>query len=106
MRAEIAHLVCEQIARGGLRFVEGPLGWRDPIRYSGESEEVFAQRKARMRIAHIDASMSAEQRNAGNREACRNAARWLDEAGDHAAAEAVRGHIRFEWGHAAAAEAA
>lgn len=86
--------------------VEGPLAWRDPPRYEKEGEEAFSARKAALRAKHIDAVASAKQRNAGNLQACLNAARWLDDAGDHAAANAVREHIRRQWGRCAVAEAA
>lgn len=88
LRAEIAHLTCEQIARGGLLAVHVPGPFHEP------------------KIEDIDARLRAIGTNDGNLETCRRAAQWLDEAGDRGAAMAVREHIRQQWGRFAASEAA
>ncbi len=97
LRAEVAHLTCEQIARGGLRAVAWAPLWRDPMRYSGETEEAYSKRKSALRHAHLEAAGRAYSESIGNMETCKRAAAWLREGGDMGAALAVEAHIREQW---------
>jgi hypothetical protein len=106
LRAEIAHLTCEQIARGGLRVVPKPGDWFKPQRVRDESNEDYEKRVALSRIAHVDAIMRAESVNGANLLTCKRAAFDLDAAGQHGEAAAIREHIRQQWGRFAAQEAA
>jgi hypothetical protein len=106
LRAEVAHLVCEQIARGGLTRVPKAPSWHEPMRYSGETEEAFSTRRRELRVKHLDSQARALSVNAGNLEACKRAARDLDAAGQHGEAAAIREHVRTQWGRFAASEAA
>lgn len=99
LRAEIAHVACEQIARGGLVYTAAPPPHRDPMRWANEPDDAYRARCNAAAIAHIDLAARIESTNTGNRETCQRAATWLREAGDHATALAVEAHIRQQWGH-------